>query len=161
MASSRRFLFYEIMEIKIETNELSNFTANELLAYDLFKNKNIKDYQEIGVALGVERDTAYRFIKSLRQKGKLPKLPTTNKLVYLAKNEATTDLKIGISTNPAKRIKLLNTSSSHKISLIHIIKGSYETESYLHNLFKTLRLNGEWFKYDESILETFKNMNYD
>lgn len=69
--------------------------------------------------------------------------------------------KIGLSTEPKKRIKNLQTSVPFPLRYIHLIATSYmvQTETLLHTTFAKKRTNGEWFALDEQdvtwIRETF------
>lgn len=71
------------------------------------------------------------------------------KYVYLIKSEETDRYKIGISKNPAKRLKQLQTGNSEKLVLIN----KYETslfnkiETTLHNRYSYLKKEGEWFEF--------------
>lgn len=66
-------------------------------------------------------------------------------------------LKIGHTKNVKKRISQLQVSIPFKLTLISLIDGGYKEENELHNLFSLLAVNGEWFKYDYSILEYFQS----
>jgi hypothetical protein len=68
--------------------------------------------------------------------------------IYLIQNLETSRYKIGISKNPTKRIKTLQTGSGEELKLIN----TYETpnarkiESILHNIYESKRTIGEWFE---------------
>ena len=69
-------------------------------------------------------------------------------------------IKIGVSDNPEKRLKQLQTGNHG--SLFIIAKFPFETrrealslEYDLHKMFKNDKINGEWFK--KSILRKFKD----
>lgn len=61
--------------------------------------------------------------------------------------------KIGISTDPQKRILQLQTGNSEKLTLIDVYESSnaHKIESTLHKLYSFSRNEGEWF--DLSVLE--------
>lgn len=61
--------------------------------------------------------------------------------------------KIGLSINPTKRLKK-TTNGPFPISIIHTVpcKNMSEVESGLHMLFHEDRVNGEWFKLNDSQL---------
>ena len=69
------------------------------------------------------------------------------KQVYLIKSEETGRYKIGVSKNPHKRVKQLQTGSNEKIFLINSFKSNYpeKVEKTLHNQYLYLKTNGEWF----------------
>ncbi len=73
-------------------------------------------------------------------------------MVYLIADTEKRWCKIGYSATPKKRISGIQTASPLKIEIISIIAGDTTDEKELHKKFKDKRLNGEWFKYDEEII---------
>jgi len=67
--------------------------------------------------------------------------------LYLIRDEFTGYIKIGISLNPNKRIKQLQTGNSHELSLIYTIQTEYyiKLELILHRHYKHLNIINEWF----------------
>ena len=61
--------------------------------------------------------------------------------------------KIGISKNPSKRIKELQTGNSDKMTIIDTYESIYapQIESALHRYYSHSRKEGEWF--DLSVVE--------
>jgi hypothetical protein len=70
-----------------------------------------------------------------------------HKYVYLMYSVERGDYKIGISKNPKKRIKQLQTGSGEKIVLIdqYLTKYYSEVEVSLHGLYAPHHNLGEWF----------------
>jgi len=71
------------------------------------------------------------------------------KHIYLLKLENSLNThKIGISVNPIKRIKQLQTGSPDIIEMICSYESEYASkiESTLHRRFTLNRLKGEWFE---------------
>ena len=66
-------------------------------------------------------------------------------------------LKIGYTKNITKRLSQLQTSIPIKLEVLHLIDGDIALEKKLHFLFKDLRTQGEWFNFDNSILEYFED----
>ena len=66
-------------------------------------------------------------------------------------------LKVGYTNNIKNRLSQLQCSSPIKLKLLHLIDGDTSLESDIHNMFKHIGTSGEWFKYDESILDYFSN----
>jgi DNA-binding XRE family transcriptional regulator len=64
-------------------------------------------------------------------------------------------LKIGYTKNINKRLSQLQTSNPIKLELCHLIDGNVNLEKELHIMFKDLRSQGEWFYFDNSILQYF------
>ena len=73
--------------------------------------------------------------------------------VYFIKTETTPALiKIGKSNNVEARLAQLQTGSFSSLSLCHTInckseQEAFELERTLHDMFKEVRINGEWFKF--------------
>lgn len=79
------------------------------------------------------------------------------KYVYLLRNDLTGDYKIGVSVNPKKRVKTLQTGSSGQIHIIETFQSEYpyKIESMFHNRHRADRLEGEWFALDMRIEDEF------
>lgn len=75
-------------------------------------------------------------------------------MVYLISHEDKY-LKIGHTNDINNRFSRLQVSTPIKLKLIHLIKGGVNLEKELHQKFKDLRVNGEWFVYDAEILNYF------
>jgi predicted GIY-YIG superfamily endonuclease len=78
--------------------------------------------------------------------------------VYFIMNEDSNAIKIGYAKDLAKRIKALQTSSPAALKLIKSVQveGSTEAQSLeqsLHRQFHDIRITGEWFKADATLLE--------
>lgn len=54
--------------------------------------------------------------------------------------------KVGWARDVSKRMKQLQTSSPHKLTLIYSLPGTRREEAMLHSFFVAHRLRGEWFK---------------
>jgi hypothetical protein len=78
--------------------------------------------------------------------------------VYLMRSHLTGLLKIGISQKPSKRRRTLETAQGGKIDLITVIDGGKIMEKELHEMFCHLRRDGEWFDYDNSIIDRFNKL---
>jgi hypothetical protein len=66
-------------------------------------------------------------------------------------------IKIGKANNVEKRLADLQTSNPNKLTCIYHFKCNNEQHSFmvekkLHNLFKSLHIRGEWFKYDDDLM---------
>jgi predicted GIY-YIG superfamily endonuclease len=78
--------------------------------------------------------------------------------VYFILNEDSNAIKIGRTKDLAKRMNALQTSSPAKLKLIKSVqveggKEAHELEQSLHKKFSEIRLAGEWFKAEASLLE--------
>jgi predicted GIY-YIG superfamily endonuclease len=79
------------------------------------------------------------------------------KYVYLISDSNTYNYKIGISNNPEKRIKELQTGNENKLKIIHkVLCENYKNvETALHNQYSFLEINGEWFELREEDVKNF------
>ena len=76
-------------------------------------------------------------------------------MIYLIKAEETNLYKIGYTAGKSKnRIKAMQTGCPHKLSVIEEVAGSVEKEKWLHKAFSEHRKQGEWFEFDEQIIDS-------
>jgi hypothetical protein len=119
---------------------------------DVFK----KSILETAFGLNVSRATVYNAICKIQQKGYLKYMVSSTGKIYLAIDENTGYHKIGWSINPRKREKTLQ-SEKPTIFFLWVINGSKKDESYLHRLFSSKRIRGEWFDLDKQDIEMLVN----
>lgn len=93
-------------------------------------------------------------IESEQRRGELAaKLDAKRDKVYFILDEVNNVVKIGVSCNPFKRLSDLQTATHAKLSLLVVKLGSYQMEGELHRRFADDRINGEWFRFSDSIKE--------
>ena len=82
-----------------------------------------------------------------------------SKFIYLIQSSENGKYKIGLSVNPKKRIKQLQTGSGEELKLINIFKSEFPhlVEKGLHKHFNHLNAIGEW--YNLSIKEELNFIN--
>ena len=70
------------------------------------------------------------------------------KFVYLIKSEDDSVYKIGVASDPKKRLKSLQTGNQSKIILINVFYSEfpYKIEKALHSYYSHLKETGEWFR---------------
>ena len=124
----------------IKENEISQIAIDD--ANKELHNKNLQREIE-----RYERETG-----QVHPKNK-PKKATC---IYLIQNTITENLKIGASKNPKKRLNQLNIASDQPLKLLGICDGFEDDEYELHEKFKHLNLNTEWYKYSDEILKEFQ-----
>jgi hypothetical protein len=75
-------------------------------------------------------------------------------LVYIIGEEAQVPetVKIGWTSNLAKRIKSLQTSMPSRLKIYRTIYGNIASEQWFHREFASRRLSGEWFKFADEML---------
>jgi len=76
--------------------------------------------------------------------------------VYLIEAQGTGLVKIGISINPDRRVKQLQTTSPAKLRLVSAFYGTINCERRLHSRFAEHNVQGEWFKDVCEIREYFR-----
>ncbi len=79
--------------------------------------------------------------------------------VYFIKDSSNGLVKIGKSVTPHKRLKILQIGSSNKLQLVKIVKGGMYLEQILHRYFKSIRIQGEWFKPDYELKQFLLGRN--
>lgn len=73
-------------------------------------------------------------------------------MIYFIKSESG-HLKIGFSKDKAElRLSNLQIGCPFKLRLLAMLNGDREQERLIHNKFKHLKVNGEWFIYKKEIL---------
>lgn len=107
-----------------------------------FQNKLVEIKFSNGQKVAFNRDSGWYEIVSVNQGD-----------VYIITNGVGL-YKIGVSTNPKKRLKQLQTSSAYKLSILKVYhcNDMLKAESDLHEAYNTKRQEGEWFKLDMSDL---------
>lgn len=139
--------------IKLNRNELVKFCPNDIL--NIFPK--VCYYYFVNEECLKKVDLIYsNFLKfkSLYQK------------LYIIYNPITKFYKIGISSNPAKRLKNLKHASgirTLKLLSVHDLINSKEIESAIHEKFHHKNIIGEWFDLKsediDDIYKTFLNYN--
>jgi hypothetical protein len=65
-------------------------------------------------------------------------------MIYFIQDTKSRAIKIGVSSEPAQRLKQLQTAHASDLKLIAVMDGSFAEEQSLHQLFT--RKRGEWFE---------------
>lgn len=78
--------------------------------------------------------------------------------LYLIINTKNGSLKVGKTKNLVDRLAQLNTASPDKLMYEEIKESLGHLEKGLHEKFKHLRKNGEWFEYSEEIINYFRSL---
>lgn len=130
----------QIIRISIYPYHTTNKKALEWI-------KNSIDYRDKIVTSGG---------RTLSPDGKIIRNKT--EFIYFIYNPDSNAVKIGKAKDVYKRMRSLQTSTPAYLKLLKVIdtkagKEARETELLLHERFKYLRLLGEWFKFDNELLE--------
>jgi hypothetical protein len=78
------------------------------------------------------------------------KKKNNHKKTYVIGHDDGNDIKIGIATNPEKRLAQLSTGSPHNLKILCTIDGDAEKD--LHDQLCKYRTRGEWFNIDRDVL---------
>lgn len=81
---------------------------------------------------------------------------TTNRIefVYFIQSSQGGNIKIGFSCQPMTRLEALRLSNENTaLNFIGLMEGGKEVETKIHKMFNPLRMNGEWFTPDKSLIE--------
>jgi len=68
-------------------------------------------------------------------------------------------IKIGVSVDPKKRLKGLQTAHPFKLELLCVVSGAGRKESEYHQRFAEFRLEGEWFSPAPEILSEISRLS--
>lgn len=71
--------------------------------------------------------------------------------VYFAQTESG-PIKVGFSLNTARRIANIQTTIPEKLSLLATVRGTLRTELYFHDLLRSHKMTGEWYRPDPAVL---------
>jgi len=74
-----------------------------------------------------------------------------SEVVYFIRNERTQAVKIGFASDLRSRFSAIKTSASDPVVIAAAIPGGAGTEKRLHDHFKELATQGEWFRDDPSL----------
>ena len=80
------------------------------------------------------------------------------KYVYLISDLNSYTYKIGISNNPEKRLKALQTGNDKSLKILSkvLCKNYNNVETALHNKYNFLRISGEWFELSDKDVLNFE-----
>ena len=85
-------------------------------------------------------------------------------MIYLINAEGTDLYKIGFTNqNPNNRMKVLQTGCPYKLKLIDVFNGGLAIEKEIHNTYKKVRKQGEWFEFKniEAVVSFIKEKTSD
>lgn len=76
-------------------------------------------------------------------------------VVYLAANYEASLLKIGFTTNPKQRLIALQNDCGSKMRFVAFLDGDKVLETFALTIWREYLVRGEWFRYNEKIIEWF------
>ena len=104
-------------------------------------SKKIQDFDEVLSALNAFH-VDEEIVNALRESN-----PNAKMFVYAIKEADTGNVKIGISTNPYRRLQQLQTGNSSRLELVAMKEAvnGYEDEQAAHLANKQYHIHNEWF----------------
>jgi hypothetical protein len=121
--------------------------------------KNNKAFQFLNVIpsnlkdLGIEEEKAIEILNNISNnhspKTKVKKIKKC--YVYLIQAGNTNFVKIGVSFEPQRRLRDLQTSHYEELKIVAFKEGGKDDELRLHIKFKDSHVRGEWFKFSDDI----------
>lgn len=79
--------------------------------------------------------------------------------VYVIQGDPGGPIKIGVATNPRKRLSSLQTGNPQRLRLLHVVPGDHALEAAFHQRLADAVVLGEWFAGPEA--EEFLNWIWD
>ena len=82
--------------------------------------------------------------------------------VYFISTKRKNVVKIGVATNPDKRLKTFQTANHEELIILRRIRLKNRTEAFkveraLHQKFKRYHIRGEWFKLTTTVVKFIEN----
>lgn len=81
-------------------------------------------------------------------------------IIYFVRRGKSGPIKIGITTNLERRLRVLQTGSDEQIDVLATVPGSAREEAELHGQWKALRRKGEWFEASSELLTFIESLRY-
>lgn len=78
--------------------------------------------------------------------------------IYILKSD--NYYKIGVAADVDRRVKGLQTGNPHTIECIfsRLVPEAYTVEKHIHKELEVYKVKGEWFKFDDRVLDYIKDM---
>jgi len=115
----------------------------------LFWRSHMKKKKYLKKYIQLDTDMASHITKQEAQRAYFNYLKKKT-VVYFIESESGL-VKIGKSSNPEKRLKALQVANSEKLKIIKIINKNAEKK--IQSYFKSERVNGEWFKKSQKMID--------
>jgi len=102
-----------------------------------------------------EIDCRAKVEKDSDSKGKKPRYKG---YIYFIQGQLGGAIKIGYSVNPQRRLKELQTGYPDTLRILVMIPGNEYTEKIFYRQFEGSRLNGEWFRPDDCVMDKINEL---
>ena len=143
----RRSQIIEMIKMQIEgvatTSIAEKFGVTKGRIYKLTNRPENKELKQL-MMNRIAEASADEIIAGVSVMPDVSDLPKPDVYVYFLQGKVTKLIKIGLSSNPRKRIKSLQLSE--EVEFLGVIKGDKRLEDELHYRFADYRKIGEWFE---------------
>ena len=144
--------FKEITYLDKQGKPRKAYELNEIASYQILLRYSPKHRAIFLLQFKVMKDTILNMFKLKVIDSVLPEYKGKKSYVYIIKNLDSGNLKIGVGSDPVKRLKQLQTGSDSELSLVYtsfLCSNAFSLENDVHNRFKEFHVRGEWFKLSE------------
>lgn len=144
----------DLKDQRIKKHEL---TIAELVFVSVFEKQEGEKRFTAFEEFEMQRDSIYRNFKRLTEKKVINYVVDRGRHLYLISDVDKTILKIGMANDCDSRFKRIQTGNHLHLELLFVLEEKGHLENEVFKKFSKFRLSGEWFKYDQSIINYFKN----
>lgn len=85
--------------------------------------------------------------------------PSRPGFVYFIQADPGDEIKIGFSTHPARRLRVLQTAATRTLHILATTPGMQDKEYQIHQRFAAYRTIGEWFTPSDELLAFIQELN--
>ena len=144
--------FKEITYLDEQGKPRKAYELNEVASYQILLRYSSKHRVMFLIQFKQMKDTILNMFKLKVIDSVLPEYKGKRSYVYIIKNLNSNNLKVGVGSDPLKRLKQLQTGSDSELSLVYtsfLCSNAFSLENDIHNRFKDSHVRGEWFKVNE------------
>lgn len=144
--------FKEITYLDEQGKPRKAYELNELASYQILLRYSPKHRAMFLLQFKTMKDTILNMFKLKVIDSVLPEYKGKKSYAYIIKNLDSNNLKVGVGSDPLKRLKQLQTGCDSELSLVYtsfLCSNAFTLETDIHNHFKEHHVRGEWFKVGE------------
>ena len=144
--------FKEITYLDEQGKPRKAYELNEIASYQILLRYSPKYRAMFLLQFKQMKDTVLNMFKLKVIDSVLPEYKGKKSYIYIIKNLDSNNLKVGVGSDPLKRLKQLQTGSDSELSLVYtsfLCSNAFNLENDIHNYFKEFHVRGEWFKVSE------------
>ena len=144
--------FKEITYLDEQGKPRKAYELNEIASYQILLRYSPKYRAMFLLQFKQMKDTILNMFKLKVIDSVLPEYKGKKSYIYIIKNLDSNNLKVGVGSDPLKRLKQLQTGSDSELFLVYtsfLCSNAFNLENDIHNYFKEFHVRGEWFKVSE------------